>query len=118
MAGKRLSDLEFIRRFTEYFPAGRALTLIGFCVAWRWAGRPTAPDVASQRRMVFKYGRSTTLEYFQDLKRFRLHLVAEGYERIGVTDPASNPHEQGLELATDVALIERVGQIGRAAPAA
>ena len=118
MAGKTLSDREFVRQVVDYFTPGRALQLIGFCVMWRLAGHPTASDVSSRSKMVFGYARSTTLEYFYDLKRFRLHLVAEGYERIGVTDPASNPHEQGLELATDVAFMEGVAQLGRAAPAA
>jgi hypothetical protein len=42
--------------------------------------------------------KSAIYNAFTDLRRFRVHLVAEGYERIGLTDPASNTYEQTIDL--------------------
>ncbi len=97
---RELGKLDFVREFTDAFGPERSLQLVGFCVLYRLAGYPKPGDLRA--RGFFGLKKSAIYNAFTDLRRFREHLVVEGYERIGLTDPASNTYEQTIDLLGQV----------------
>jgi hypothetical protein len=92
-----LTPVKFAQEFSELFPPARALQLLGFCIAYRVAGYPHPDKLAREGRTIFGLKRSAVYRCLVDLRRFRLHLVEQGYEHIGLTDEASNTYEQGID---------------------
>jgi hypothetical protein len=93
---REMSIRDFIREFVEFFPADRAMQLVGFCTLYRLAGYPR--PAALGERGFFGFRRAKIYRCLQDLRRFRLHLEELGYQRIGITDAASNAYfEQGID---------------------
>jgi hypothetical protein len=90
-----LSNRDFVREFIDFFEPERGLQLVGFCMLYRLAGYPRMGQL--RQRGFFGLKKSAIYNAFTDLRRFRLHLVEQGYEQIGVTDEASNTYEQGIE---------------------
>jgi hypothetical protein len=124
MAPKRwLSNVAFTQELVDYFPSARALQLVGFCVLYRLAGYPTPGSLRSQGKRFFGLSKSAVYRCFVDLRNFRQHLLDQGYERVGVTDEASNTWELTIpELAQVVdrqmvdALAGSVPYIGQSPP--
>jgi hypothetical protein len=94
MAPKRaLSNVTFTQELLDYFKPHRALQLVGFCVLYRLAGYPSPAALRNEGKRFFGLQKSAVYRCFVDLRRFRQHLLEQGYERVGVTDDASNTWE-------------------------
>jgi AcrR family transcriptional regulator len=81
---EELSDRRFCEEFIEYFGGARAAKLIGFCLLWGAFGSPTMKDIAAGKGLP-GLSRATVYNYFADLRRFRLDMIAKGYDRPEVT---------------------------------
>ncbi len=105
MAKQRdLTPMAFVREFLELFGSRRGMELVGFSVLYRMAGYPRPGDLG--RRGFYGLTKSSVYRAFADLRRFRLHLVDQGYERLGITDEASNTYEGTIdELQEDSVII-------------
>jgi hypothetical protein len=106
-----LTPVKFAQEFADLYPPARALQLLGFCMVYRLAGYPNPSKVARGGGTIFGLKRAAVYRCFQDLRRFRLHLVEQGYELAGLTDQASNTYELGIEElrpAVDRKLVDAV----------
>jgi hypothetical protein len=92
-----LTPVKFAQEFSGLFPPARALQLLGFCIAYRVAGYPHPRRLAASEHTIFGLKRAAVYRCLVDLRRFRLHLVEQGYELVGLADEASNTYEQGID---------------------
>jgi hypothetical protein len=105
-----LTARRFVDEFIEFFPGTRGLTLMGFCLAYRLAGFPSAKNI-SRGSNVFPFSRASVYRYLSDLRRFRHYLVKQGYSH-PVTMAENNRHEEGLdELSEDFRMVRYIGQV-------
>ncbi len=117
LSEKELTSLRFAQEFVNCFPSRRAFELIGFCVLYRLAGYPSAREVRSGRT-VLPFSKSSVYRALADLRRFRHHLVEQGYTH-PITLAERNPHEEGLdELADELVLLRRVADLAQTGVAA
>jgi hypothetical protein len=128
MAEKReLSAITFAREFADFFSPARAMQLLGFCLLWRTTGFRRPAELAN--RGLWGLKRAAVYRCLVDLRRFREHLVSEGYSSAAITDEA-NTYEREIEglgavaealARADASNVSEVGQkpaaAGRVEPA-
>lgn len=112
LVGKEeLSDRRFAEEFLDYFGPSRTVKLIGFCLLWGAFGSPSMKDMAAGQG-VPGMTRATVYRYFRELRKFRLAMIAKGYDRPEVTgiqawDNAAETLESDEKLRTFIASLQR-----------
>ncbi len=109
-----LTPVKFAQEFADLYPPARALQLLGFCMVYRLAGYPNPSTLAREGRTIFGLKRAAVYRCFVDLRRFRLHLVEQRYQLVGLTDQASNSYELGIDelgAAVDRKLVDAVASL-------
>lgn len=108
MSERELTNQDFVQEFVELFGTRRTFELLGFCLTYRLAGFPTAREVR-EGRSVFPFTKSSVYRSLADLRRFRQHMLDQGYRHPALA-PEVNRQEEGLdELADERRLIDFLG---------
>ncbi len=106
MSERELTDYQFAQEFVQFFGGKRGMQLVGFSILYQLSGFPSPGEIAKGRkvgRLGLGLTRSATYRALADLRRLRLHLVEQGYQRPALLADAANTYERGLDELAAVA---------------